>query len=198
MKGKFICLALVLPILLPGAPQTASAGEVVAERIIDFSDADRSEWRVINDGVMGGLSQSGIERTGRESGIFAGTLSLENNGGFASVRASVGTRDLSAYAGVEVRVRGDGRRYQLRLRTDGGFDGIAYRAVFETLEGKWLTAQIPFADFVPTFRGRIVGDAPPLDVSRIRQVAFMVADKKPGRFSLEIDFVQAVEALDID
>jgi len=166
--------------------------------ILDFSDADRSEWHVVNDGVMGGVSQSEIRRTDHGTGVFSGVLSLENNGGFASVRAAVGPRDLSACKGLEVRVRGDGRTYQLRLRTDDRFDGVAYRAHFETRAGEWITVRIPFGQFLPAFRGRTLVDAPPLDRSRIHQVAFMLADKKPGPFALEIDFLRAWESPTVD
>jgi monofunctional biosynthetic peptidoglycan transglycosylase len=158
--------------------------------LVDFGDTDRTEWRAINDGVMGGVSQSGMRRTDQGTGVFAGILSLENNGGFASVRAVVGRHDLSAYRGLEVRVRGDGRSYQLRLRTDDGFDGIAYASTFETRDGEWTTTRIPFDRFLPTFRGRTLTDVPPLDTARIHQVAFMLADKNPGPFSLEIDVVR--------
>jgi monofunctional biosynthetic peptidoglycan transglycosylase len=164
------------------------------KNLIDFSDADRGEWYVVNDGVMGGVSRSDIRRTDKETGVFEGVLSLENNGGFASVRVVVGRYDLSAYAGLEIRVRGDGRTYQLRLRTDDGFDGIAYRANFETRDGEWATTRISFDQFLPTFRGRTLSDVSPLATSRIHQVSFMLADKKPGPFSLEIDFVRTWES----
>lgn len=164
------------------------------KNLIDFGDADRGQWSVINDGVMGGVSQSDIRRTDQGTGVFAGVLSLENNGGFASVRVVVGRRDLSVYTGIEVRVRGDGRTYQFRLRTDDGSDGIAYRAHFETRNGEWTTTRIPFDKFLPTFRGRTLRDAPPLDTSHIRQLAFMLADKKPGAFSLEIDLVRTFKS----
>lgn len=168
------------------------------KNIIDFSDTDTSEWRVINDGVMGGKSQSSIRRTGRRTAVFAGELSLENNGGFASARTVVGARDLSAYTGLEIRVRGDGRTYQLRLRTDDRFDGISYRAQFQTPDGEWITIRIPFDQFLPTFRGRIFSDVPPLDASCIQQVGFLLADKKPGAFSLEIDFITIWKAGTVD
>ena len=168
-----------------------SRGETVKEpqNLVDFS-ADGPGWRVINDGVMGGLSLSGIRRSSDGTGIFAGELSLENNGGFASVRSTIGPRDLSPFYGLEIRVRGDGRFYQLRLRTDQGMDGIAYRASFGTQTGKWFTARIPFEEFLPTFRGRVVDGAPRLDVTRIHQLGFLIADKKTGTIQLEIDYVQ--------
>ena len=166
--------------------------------MVSFGTDDHGIWRSINDGVMGGRSRSDLRRTNRATGVFEGLLSLENNGGFASVRILVGPRDLSTYDGLETRVRGDGRTYQLRLRTDDNLDGIAYRADVETREGEWTTSRISFDRFIPTFRGRTPHDAPPLDIARIHQVAFMLADKRPGAFSLEIDYVRAWNADNID
>ena len=167
----------------------------MSEILVDFGPSDTTVWAAIDDGVMGGVSRSGIRRTEDGTGVFAGVLSLENNGGFASVRARLGHRDLSGCAGLEIRARGDGRIYQLRLRADDGVDGVAYRSEFETVHGKWITTRLPFASFLPTFRGRILSDAPPLDRSRIHQLALMLADGKPGPFSLEIDFARTWEAI---
>ena len=158
--------------------------------IIDFADAEGPEWVVVNDGVMGGVSQSRVRRASEETAVFEGTLSLENNGGFASVRALVGTLDLSSEAGLEIRVRGDGRRYQLRLRTEDRFDGAAYRAEFQPGED-WQTIRIPFDAFEPVFRGRILKDAPPLDTENIEQLGIMLADKRAGPFALEIRWIGA-------
>jgi len=159
------------------------------EILVDFSAEDRTEWRAVNDGVMGGLSVSTLRRTDDGTGIFSGDLSLQNNGGFASARAMLGLRDLSAFAGLEIRVRGDGRTYQLRLRTDDRFDGVAYRAEFETRDREWLTVNILFKRFLPTYRGRILTDVPALDTGRIRQLSIMLADKNAGPFSLEVDHI---------
>jgi len=162
--------------------------------LVDFGRSDLGSWRVINDGVMGGASRSALRRTDRATGVFEGVLSLENNGGFASVRTTVGPRDLSSHDGLELRVRGDGRTYQVRLRTDDAMDGIAYRATLETRPDEWITARLPFGSFLPTFRGRTPRDAPPLDPARIHQVAFMLSDKRPGPFALEVDFVRTWSA----
>jgi monofunctional biosynthetic peptidoglycan transglycosylase len=140
-------------------------------------------WRSINDGVMGGVSAGGMSQAG-EGLRFAGNLSLENNGGFSSVRRLVGT-DLSHATKVRLEVRGDGREYQFRIRHDKRVDGVAWRAGF--LAGdEWQTVEIPLREFVPVFRGRLVRSAGPVDASRIKQVGFLLADKKPGDFALEI------------
>lgn len=183
--------ALIIALLLGGL--SPALGETVKDSVnlVDFGTENPSQWRVINDGVMGGLSQSNIVATNHKTGLFTGELSLENNGGFASVRTMVGPVDLSESAGIEIKVRGDGRTYQLRLRNDGRTDGLTYRATFKTRDGKWFSVRIPFEHFVPSFRGEIIEDAPPLDPSRIHQVGFLIADKVSGPFSLEIEFVQA-------
>jgi monofunctional biosynthetic peptidoglycan transglycosylase len=181
----------VIALVCLHTPGVCGAGDAMHANLIDFSDPEAVEWLVINDGVMGGVSQGSVRPTENGTGVFSGVLSLENRGGFASVRAVVGRRDLSAFGGLEIRVRGDGRTYQLRVRTDDRYDGIAYRADFATVAGEWTTTRIPFAELRPTFRGRLLDDVPPLDTSRIHQVGFLLADKQPGPFRLEIDSVRA-------
>ncbi len=161
------------------------------QTVVTFEIRDRHVWTAVNDDVMGGVSTSVLQPTEDGTAQFAGTLSLENNGGFASVRAWLGQMDLSDFEGLSVRVRGDGRTYRLRLRTDNQFDGIAYQAQFETREGEWTEVHVPFASFRPTFRGRTPRGAGPLDPARIHQIGFMIADKQPGPFQLEIDRVLA-------
>jgi monofunctional biosynthetic peptidoglycan transglycosylase len=144
-------------------------------------------WAAVNDGVMGGLSTGRMVET--ETGLrFQGVLSLENNGGFASVRRAV-DQDLSAATGVRIRLRGDGRSYQFRVRQDSGFDGVAWRARFVTT-GDWQTVELSLADFEPVYRGRPVPDAGPLSPAKIRQLGFMLADKKPGSFQLDIRSIE--------
>jgi hypothetical protein len=159
--------------------------------LVNFTEQDEAQWSVVNDGVMGGRSSSDIEPTGEGTALFSGHLSLENNGGFASVRTSFSSLDLSPYTGVTLRVRGDGRPYQLRFRMDGSFDGVAHGSGFDTVPGEWVEIELPFTSFQPTFRGRVPRGAGPLDPARIRQMTFLIGDKKEGPFNLEIAWVKA-------
>jgi monofunctional biosynthetic peptidoglycan transglycosylase len=142
---------------------------------------------------MGGLSQSTLTLTQEGTAVFAGFLSLANNGGFASVRTYPYAFGLGEYEGVAFRVRGDGRGYKLRLRGDDRLDGPAYEADFETVVDTWVTVQVPFADLQPTFRGRRLRNMPALEGAAVRQIGFMVADKQEGPFRLEIDWIKAYE-----
>lgn len=173
---------------LGGAPE----GDTV---LIDFAAPEPARWLVVNDGVMGGLSESGMTVTDEGAGRFAGELSLANNGGFASVRTVVPEGALAGAEGLRLRVRGDGRTYRLRLREGRAFDGVAYQAEFAGA-AQWQDIFISINDFKPVFRGRPVPGAPALDPAAVRQVALMVADKKPGPFALEVAWVAVAPAPD--
>ena len=153
-------------------------------------ELDSEAWRSVNDGVMGGVSSGAMIASG-DVLVFLGELSLENNGGFASVRRLVGA-DVSAATGLQLKVRGDGRTFQVRLRQDERFDGIAWRSAFST-SAQWQTVTLGFADFEPVFRGRRVVDAGPVAPEKIRQLGFMVADKTPGPFRLEIGAIRFLD-----
>jgi len=160
--------------------------------VIDFKDvSEKGNWLIINDGVMGGISKSEIVFSDSGTAVFKGMVSLENNGGFASTRSKSRFYGLSAYAGLLLRVRGDGKNYQLRLRTDKGFDGISYRYIFETEPDTWITLRAPFTEFTPVFRGRILEEVSSILPGQIQQIGFLIADKQSGAFHLEIEWVKA-------
>jgi monofunctional biosynthetic peptidoglycan transglycosylase len=140
---------------------------------------------------MGGVSRGNLR--GEETvGVFCGELSLEHGGGFASVRREPEAFALSAYAGLLLHVRGDGRCYQLRLRTNQLFEGAAYRALFQPPAGEWQRVGLPWQAYEAVFRGRRLEDAPPLDPDTIQQVGFLIADKQPGPFRLEVAWVETI------
>jgi monofunctional biosynthetic peptidoglycan transglycosylase len=132
-----ILLILFLPILILGTipPATAEDDAMQTELLIEFP-SEAELWPSIDDPVMGGRSRS---RMHAEKGIaiFEGFVSLENNGGFCSVRSEPTPTDLSAWDGVRLRMRGDGQRYSFRLRTDARFDGVSYQCRFVAPGGTW-------------------------------------------------------------
>lgn len=155
-------------------------------RLIDFQLGPPSAWTIVNDGVMGGLSSSDLTAEVGSAAVFQGRLSLENNGGFASVRMALPGGALARAASIALRVRGDGRRYQLRLRPGGSVDGPAWAADFETTPSEWVTVTLPVNAFEPRFRGSRPPDAGPLALEHVGQLGFMLADKHEGAFRLEI------------
>jgi hypothetical protein len=107
---------------MPGAEQEG--------RMIWSPGKHEEPWPNIDDRVMGGVSRSGM-RVANGIAVFEGQVSLDRNGGFASVRSRPAEHDLSAYRGVVLKVRGDGKRYRFRLRTADAKDGVSYQAPLE-------------------------------------------------------------------
>lgn len=167
----------------PGTPQGLS--------ITEFDENDRLNWKVVNDGVMGGLSEGQIALTQAGTMKFTGVLSLENNGGFSSFRSGDVTLDLSKDLGLVLRVKGDGRTYQARLATDARYRGmeVSFSAEFATTKGEWVEVKVPFTKFKAGFRGMELPDER-LDPAKIRRLSLLLGDKKPGPFEIEIDSIR--------
>ncbi len=164
------------------------AGLLVAITLLDFDDeADAALWRPVDDVVMGGVSSSTFETA--EPGIarFRGNVSLENFGGFASVRTSPRDWDSTGATAFLLRVRGDGKTYKFTVRTSDAFDGIQYQARFAAPAGAWTDVRLPVDAFVPTFRGRRVPFVPSLDAAKVRALGLMISDKQAGPFVLLVD-----------
>jgi NADH dehydrogenase [ubiquinone] 1 alpha subcomplex assembly factor 1 len=153
---------------------------------------DPTAWRIVNDGVMGGVSTSRVSRAG-DALRFAGDISLDNNGGFASVRRSfdAAARGGDA-AGFALQVRGDGNRYRLRVYTRdaaGGEHWYAHYATFDTRAGEVTSVRLRWPQFAASFRGRAV-DAPPIRFIDVIGIGVMITkdDHRDGRgpFTLEL------------
>jgi monofunctional biosynthetic peptidoglycan transglycosylase len=187
-------LALVVASL--GVPlarsEDAMSEEVKTQLVFSLDRAeDLDEWEVVNDTVMGGVSTAQMGITDGGTAVFSGTVSLDNSGGFASVRSRPKDRKLGGQQGIVLRVKGDGKRYKLTVRQDSRWDGVMYQAPFKATEGKWQEVRVPFGDFVPTYRGRELLDRPEVTPDRIRSLGFLISDKQSGPFRLEIDWIKA-------
>jgi NADH dehydrogenase [ubiquinone] 1 alpha subcomplex assembly factor 1 len=138
---------------------------------------------------MGGVSNSEMVL---EDGfaVFRGTVSLENNGGFASVRSRPVEHDLSAFDGLVLRIRGDGKRYGFRLRTSAAFDGVSYQVAFIAPAGEWRELRLPFDAFEPVFRGRRVPEHPPLDPAKVVTFGLIISDNQAGPFRLDLEWIE--------
>ncbi|NEP61120.1 MAG: CIA30 family protein [Symploca sp. SIO2G7] len=178
--------------------------QLQANVVFDFrhpTEQMRDLWGALDDVVMGGVSQSGAQLQ-TEGLAFTGYVSTANSGGFASVR----TRnfepplDLSAYSGLELRVRGDGQRYKFFLRDGAGWDAVAYAYSFDTVDGGWVTVQVPFADMKAVQRARVVQRGP-INTERIYSLQFMLSkfeyDRQlnphftAGAFQLTVESIEA-------
>lgn len=156
--------------------------------LFDFTkNSDLSNWMVVDDVVMGGRSDGNFEINEAGHGLYHGAVSLENNGGFSSVRYTVDAVDVKGKTHCKIRLKGDGKRYQFRVKTNQN-DRHSYIHYFKTT-GEWETISIPLSDMYPTFRGRQL-DMPNYPIERLEEVAFLIANSKAEAFQLELDCIE--------
>ncbi len=158
--------------------------------LFDFTGPEATKaWVNVNDGVMGGVSDGRFKIIDNKTMEFFGTLSLENNGGFASVRARPTEVNLKNNDSIVARVRGDGREYTFNLYVPPDSGRYSFRKSFETKKDEWIEIRFPVDKFVATWRGRVFPDQK-LDPSKVNSVGFLLGDKKAGPFKLEVEWIK--------
>ena len=160
--------------------------------LFEFSNPFHARgWHAVDDVVMGGVSRSEF-RQELSQAAFTGNLSLEQNGGFCSVRSglieSYFPGSLEEFSGLVIRVRGDGKKYALRIRTDESMDGTSFEWAFEARE-RWDELRVPWNALTAIFRGQRVWFAPKFESAKIRTVGFIIS-RQPGPFKLEVDWIK--------
>ena len=188
---RYVFLAGVLALLMVA---TAMAEDTLIP-LFDFTEADAAkQWQTVNDGVMGGVSEGKFKITDAKTMEFFGTLSLANNGGFASVRTKVKKLSLEKDDTLVAKIRGDGRQYMLNLYPNKQRMAYSYRATVQTKKDEWIEVKVPLDKFEATSFGRIVKNAGLVKPEEINSLGFMLGDKKAGRFKMEIEWIKVERA----
>lgn len=143
-----------------------------------------TNWYVVDDGVMGGLSQGDLNLNKARNLLYTGTVKTENNGGFSSIRHNFEVLDVSNYKTIKVVLKGDGKSYQFRIK-DNRSQGFSYIKIFETT-GEWETVEIPLDQFYPSYRGYTL-DKPNYSGAVMEEIAILIGNKKNESFELEIE-----------
>jgi len=180
-------LILLLLFFVPTMEIQSAASIKLLLNFRDINDSGR--WMVVNDGVMGGVSQSTVNLHNDGYLIFAGNVSTDYGGGFASIRTDYKNWGIGKHEGLILRVKGDGKTYQFRCRLGNNMNQIAYRHYFQTNNDEWQEIILPFKEFLPTYRGRVLNNFAVLDPYQIKHLGVMISDKQVGDFKLEIDWI---------
>ena len=188
---RYVFLAGVLALSMV----TTAMAEDTLIPLFDFTEADApKQWQTVNDGVMGGVSEGKFKITDTKTMEFFGTLSLENNGGFASVRTKAKKLSLEKGDTIVAKIRGDGRQYMLNLYPNKQRMAYSYRATVQTKKDEWIEVKVPLDKFEATSFGRIVKNAGLVKPEEINSLGFMLGDKKAGRFKMEIEWIKVERA----
>ncbi len=155
--------------------------------IFNFTkDSNISNWKIVDDVVMGGRSDGSFTINEDGHGSFSGKVSLENNGGFSSLRYNFKTKETSAYSRFVIRIKGDGKSYQFRVK-DKRYNRYSFIYTFETTDN-WQTIEVPFNKMSAAFRGYKV-DIPNFEGNQMEEIAFLIGNKKAESFKLLIDSI---------
>ena len=159
--------------------------------LVDFpNNRIPGNWQIVDDVVMGGRSNGEFKISEEGLGVFQGSVSLENNGGFSSLRYRLNTFQLDDFSKIELLVKGDGKRYQFRVKSSS-YDRHSYITYFQT-DGDWQTITIKLSEMYPTYRGR------KLNMSNypgnlMEELAFLISNKKEENFKLEISRISLMK-----
>ena len=189
---RFTVLSSILTMLVQLASSSMHAEEG-EQMLLSFDKPEAAkQWRTINDNVMGGVSEGRSRITEDKTLEFYGNLSLENNGGFASVRSQTVTLDLDKHEGVVLRVRADGRSFYCNLHVPTSMPAFSYRAKFDTKKEQWQEVRIPWKEFRATAFGRELESKSSLEPSKVNAIGFLIADKKAGPFRFEAEWIKGI------
>ena len=146
---NFICLYKVLIITFFGV-SLAMASEKTFE---SFDPKKSRSWSFFTDGVMGGVSsgKAFLGKSGSDNFVrLEGKVSTANNGGFIQIRHSL-TKSLNKdIQGISLKVRGNGERYYVFLRTSSTLlPWQFYSASFKTSKN-WNLIKINLEEFRPS------------------------------------------------
>ena len=181
------CLALLMV--------TTTMAEDALIPLFDFTEADAAkQWQTVNDEVMGGVSEGKFKVTEAKTMEFFGTLSLANNGGFASVRSKAKKLSLEKGDTLVAKVQGDGREYTLNLYPNRSRTAFSYRATVQTKKDEWIEVKVRLDEFEATSFSRVVREAGAIKPEEISSVGFLLGDKKAGPFKMEIEWIKVERA----
>jgi len=157
------------------------------KKVYSFStQTNIKEWRIVNDGVMGGISKSSLLLTDAGHGQFSGHVSLANNGGFTSIQLNTTAILAKDKKFIVLRVKGDGKRYEFRLKGEIS-QSASYVHQFAT-SGEWENIRLTISEFYPQLMGRKL-DIPNFNFERIEQLSFLISNKQEEDFQLLIDWI---------
>ena len=172
----FLCLLITLLSL-----------HLMAQTITDFpNNQSLKNWKIVNDDVMGGISNSKVYLNSTNHAVFEGVVSLENYGGFCSLRYNFNRIAVAGKKNLKIKLKGDGKNYQLRIKNKRS-DYQSYIKSFST-SGEWQLINIPLKEMYPSFRGRRL-NMKNFHADFFEQITFLIGNKKPERFSLIIESI---------
>jgi hypothetical protein len=186
-----------------------------ADRLTVAQGEGFAGWHALNDTIMGGRS-SGSCHVGPSGLVFEADVVAEG-GGFVSLRSPQLSPplNLSAWGGLELELRGDGRTYKLAVGCADGVAGLTelipgglrWVAAFATAESGLSRVRIGLDQLTPSLRAKPIDSLPlgmplrfdPSRITRLQLLHSRFGDDgqpnpgfRPGPLHLELIAIHAV------
>lgn len=154
------------------------------------TNGNSTNWTIVNDGVMGGLSQSTVIAY-EDYVLFSGATSLKNNGGFVSYRSPYKNYNLANYTTVEIKFKSTGRTFFFQLDAYRAWWYPNYKHSFSSNSNEWNTIQLPLKDFKEYRVGKQTGkNIDPSQLNDILRLGIILFDKKEGPFEIQVEYIK--------
>ncbi len=161
-----------------------------ARTLYNFQDVkEQRSWFPLHDNVMGGVSTGTFKFTKNHTLIFSGKVSLENHGGFASIRSKTDVMNLEGVKKFKLRIKGDGKFYHFNISSSNFIADPGFQAQFKTKKDTWQEVTLNLEDFSPAFGSTYSKDH--LKMSEIKLMGVVISDKQAGKFKIEVDWIKA-------
>ncbi len=171
--------------------QNNEKNNMISKTMYNFIKQGKGKWRVQDDVVMGGRSDSQLKMTEDSRAEFSGSISLENNGGFCSIHQTSEENPYviaENYTAFVIVLKGDGKDYNFRVRTPNGRH--SYGFTFSTEGGAdWERITIPFDLMEATYHGEVV-DVPNYQGENVVEMQLLIGNKKEETFKILIESIE--------
>lgn len=180
-------------------------------KLWDFTDpAVISRFIVSYDALWEeGYSNASFTRSSSGFGLFSGFLDTDTlpvdrtieKAGWAAINSPTARRsfyrsdsyDWGGYTHLRIRVRGDGRKYNINIRTPGTLDLTWFDMYSYTLYTHggpyWQEVRIPFSKFYFQYKGALQDVQLPPPLFMVSCVSITLTERVTGPFALEIDYI---------
>lgn len=151
------------------------------------------QFSLLSDAEAPPLPEGGFLR-------FSGELSLERSAaakraGFCGARPQRRLRPfkLKDYTAIEMRVRTDGRLYEVNVEPDSVIPDDIYQATLDTHAGEWGTIVLPLDQLTLTGRGQYRVYQRALERAALHSIGLSISDGVAGPFQMDIAWISAIQ-----
>jgi hypothetical protein len=140
---------------------------------------------------MGGVSEATMDY-GNTAVVIKGFVSLQNRGGFVSIKSGWGKLNLSSFKVVKITFRSTRQQYAFTLENSRKWYEPAYKHSFGAVKiNTWETVYLKLDDFTEESIGTPTGNKVSGTIlENVIRIGISTNEKREGPFQLEIDSIE--------